>query len=83
MKIYETYVDTLYYQWEKTNTEGSFIDGGCEIEINKKDRREKTHSKQCKDKEVNDTWSRDIRTFYEKSGTISGTKTYSQKRGKS
>ena len=66
MKIYETYVDTLYYQRKETHIARSFIDGGSEVEKNDKDHLKKTQSKQRKDEDVNGTLSRN-RTFFEKS----------------
>ena len=38
MKIYGTYVDTLYLQEEETHIAGFFINGGSEIDKNDKDR---------------------------------------------
>ena len=38
-------------------------------------RHKKTQSKQSKDEEINATSSREIRTFFEKRGTISSSKT--------
>ena len=70
------YVDTLYYQREQTYIAGSFIE---KIEKNDKDRRKKPQSKQRQDEEVNATSSRDIRTFFEKCGAISSTKTSTPK----
>ena len=66
MKIYETYVDTLYYQRKETHIARSSIDGGSEVEKNDKDHLKKTQSKQRKDEDVNGTLSRN-RTFFEKS----------------
>ena len=63
MKIYKTYVDTLYYQRQETQIVWSFIDGSSEIEKNDEDLRNTTQSKQLKDYEVNATSSRDIKTF--------------------
>ena len=75
MKISETYVDILFQQREETYIAGIFIDGGSEIEKNDKDCRKETQSKQRKDEEVNATSPRNIRTFFEKHGTIFSTKT--------
>ena len=75
MKIYKTYVDTLYYQRQETQIVWSFIDGSSEIEKNDEDLRNTTQLKQLKDNEVNATSSRDIRTSFKKRGTISSTKT--------
>ena len=32
MKIYEAYIDSVYYQREETHIAGLFIDGGSKIE---------------------------------------------------
>ena len=76
MKMYETYVDNLYYQREETHIVESFIDEGSETEKNDKDGLKKHRRK---DEEVNATSSRDNRTFFEKRGTISSTKTSTSK----
>ena len=75
MKIYETFVDTLYYQREETNIVGSFIDGSTEIEKNDKGYNNRKAKKSKEEIQVKDVSSRDIRNFFEKRGTVSSTKT--------
>ena len=48
MKIYETYVETLHYQWEETPIVRSFNDGGCETE----EKMIKTVVKKCNQNNV-------------------------------
>ena len=75
VKIYETFVDTLYYQREETNIVGSFIDGSTEIEKNDKGYNNRKAKKSKEEIQVKDVSSRDIRNFFEKRGTVSSTKT--------
>ena len=75
IRIYEQYVDTLYYQREETNIAGSFLnnDSSKTNEINNSDNRE-TKKRKNANETTNNSSSKDIRTFFEKRRTVSSTK---------
>lgn len=52
MKIYETIIDTVYYQREETHIAGFFIDGGSKIEKNNKDRIKKHNQNNVKTRKL-------------------------------
>ena len=75
IRIYEQYVDTLYYQREETNIAGSFLESGSSktMEIDNSDNRE-TKKRKNANETTNNSSSKDIRTFFEKRRTVSSTK---------
>ena len=75
IRIYEQYVDTLYYQREETNIAGSFLESDFSKtnEINNSDNRE-TKKRKNANETTNNSSSKDIRTFFEKRRTVSSTK---------
>ena len=73
--IYEKYVDTLYYQREKTNIAGSFVESSAGIETMETNNSKGRESKKRKNNETtNASSSKDIRAFFEKRRTVSSTK---------
>ena len=52
MKIYEAYIDSVYYQREETHIAGLFIDGGSKTEKRDKDRLKKHNQNNVKTRKL-------------------------------
>ena len=75
IRIYEKYVDTLYYQREETNIAGSFVESSAGIETMETNNSKGRESKKQKNNETtNASSSKDIRVFFEKRRTVSSMK---------
>ena len=75
IRIYEKYIDTLYYQREETNITGSFVESSTGTEIMETNNSKGRESKKRKNNETtNASSSKDIRAFFEKRRTVSSTK---------
>ena len=77
VRIYETVVDTLYYQREEINIVSSFIEDS--MEIGSSDSKEKNKGSNPKymrksKMETSTSFSKDIRNFFANHGKVSNTK---------
>ena len=75
IRIYEKYVDTLYYRREEKNIAGSFVESSAGIETMETNNSKGRESKKRKNnKTTNASSSKDKRAFFEKRRTVSSTK---------
>ena len=72
IQIYETFVDTLYYQREEKNIAGSFVDNNADKEMETTSKKE-TIKRKSSEKTASTT--KDIRSFFQKRRTVSSTET--------